>query len=48
MLMPARVLATLTDEQTRSVCASSSGIESISARSPGVMPFSTSAENPPT
>ena len=44
----ARVLATLTDEQTRSVCASASGIESISARSPGVIPFSTSAENPPT
>ena len=48
VLMPARVLATLTDEQTRSVCASASGIESISARSPGVIPFSTSAENPPT
>ena len=48
MLMPARVLATFTDEQTRVVVASASGIESMSARSPGVVPFSTSAENPPT
>ena len=48
MLMPARVVATFTDEQTRVVVASASGIESMSARSPGVMPFSTSAEKPPT
>ena len=48
MLMPARVVATFTDEQTRVVAASASGIESISARSPGVIPFSTSAEKPPT
>ena len=41
------VLATFTDEQTRSVPASASGIDSISARSPGVIPFSTSAEKPP-
>ena len=47
-LMPARVVATFTDEQTRVVVASASGIDSISARSPGVIPFSTSAEKPPT
>ena len=39
MLMPARVVATLTDEQTRCVVASASGIESSSARSPAVIPF---------
>ena len=48
MLMPARVVATLTDEHTRLVTASASGIESSSTRSPGVIPFSTSAEKPPT
>ena len=47
MLRPARVLAMFTDEQTRAVVASASGIESMSARSPGVIPFSTSAEKPP-
>ncbi len=46
-LMPARVVATFTDEQTRLVTASASGIESTSARSPEVIPFSTSAEKPP-
>ncbi len=48
MLMPARVVATFTDEQTRSVTASASGIESSRTASPGVMPFSTWAENPAT
>ncbi len=47
MLMPARVVPTLTDAHTRSVTASASGIEAISASSPGVMPLCTSAENPP-
>ena len=35
MLMPARVVATLTDAQTRSVRASASGSEAISARVAG-------------
>ena len=43
MSMPARVEATLTDEQTRSVVESASGREAMSARSEGVMPFCTSA-----
>ena len=47
MLMPARVLATLIEAQTRSVTASAWGRESISLRSPGVSPLWTSAENPP-
>ncbi len=47
MLMPARVVATLTDAQTRSVRASASGSEAISASSPGVVPLCTSAEKPP-
>ena len=45
--MPARVVATLTEEQTRSVAASADGIDSISRRSDSVMPLCTSAENPP-
>jgi hypothetical protein len=44
MLMPARVVPTFTDAQTRSVAASAAGMESISARSPGVAPLCTSAE----
>ena len=43
MSMPARVEATFTDEQTRSVVESASGREAMSARSEGVMPFCTSA-----
>ena len=43
MSMPARVEATLTDEQTRSVVESASGRDAISARSEAVMPFCTSA-----
>ena len=34
MLMPARVVATLTEAQTRSVAASAAGIESMSRASP--------------
>ena len=47
MLMPARVVATLTDAQTRSVVASASGIDAMSRRSPSPMPLCTSAEKPP-
>ena len=47
MLMPAREEATLMDEHTRSVLARASGRDSMSALSPGVMPFSTRAPNPP-
>ena len=43
MLIPAFVLATLTEEQTRSVTESASGIDSISTRLPSVNPFCTSA-----
>ena len=43
MSMPARVDATLTEEQTRSVVESASGRDAISARSEAVMPFCTSA-----
>ena len=43
MSMPARVDATLTDEQTRSVVESASGSDAMSARSDAVMPFCTSA-----
>ena len=48
MLMPARVVATLTEEQTRSVLASASGMDSMRAVSPRVKPLWTSAEKPPT
>ena len=48
MLMPARVEATLTDEQTRCVSAMAWGMASISAVSRAVKPFCTSAEKPPT
>ena len=44
MLMPERVEPTFTDEHTRSVVASASGMDSISRRSAPVMPFCTSAE----
>ena len=44
MLMPALVDATLTDEHTRSVSHSASGIDSISAAAPFVAPFCTRAE----
>ena len=47
MLMPALVLATLTEEQTLRVVASASGMLSIMLRAPGVMPFCTRAEKPP-
>ena len=47
-LMPALVEPMLIDEHTWPVAASASGIESISVRSPGVMPLWTSAEKPPT
>ena len=47
MLIPAAVEATLIEEQMRAVRASASGMASISARSPWVKPFSTSAEKPP-
>ena len=47
MLMPALVEPTLTDEHTRSVTASASGMAAMSRRSASVMPFCTSAEKPP-
>ena len=47
MLMPARVVATLTEEQTAFVEAKASGMESISSSSPRVMPLWTRAEKPP-
>ena len=47
MLMPARVVPTFTDAQTRSVTLSASGIDAISASSPRVAPLCTSAEKPP-
>ena len=47
ILMPAFVEPMLTDEQTISVAAIACGMESMSTRSPCVIPFSTSAENPP-
>ena len=47
ILMPAFVLATLTDEQMFFVSASASGIIEIIASAPRVMPFCTSAEKPP-
>ena len=43
ILIPALVLATLTEEQTRSVSASACGIELIRVRLPLVNPFWTSA-----
>ena len=48
MLMPFFVVPRLIDEHTRPVSASARGIDSMSRRSPEVMPFCTSAENPPT
>ena len=48
MLMPARVDATLTELHTRFVTASASGMQAMSRSSARVMPFCTSAENPPT
>ncbi len=47
MLMPARVVATLTLAQTRSVVASDSGMLAMRRRAPTPMPFCVSAENPP-
>ena len=47
MLIPARELAMLIEEQTRSVVARASGMASISALSPWAKPFSTRAEKPP-
>ena len=47
ILMPAFVEPMFTEEQTMSVAAIACGIESISTRSPCVIPFSTSAEKPP-
>ena len=43
MLMPALVEATFTDEQTSSVLASASGMDSMSTRLPSDAPFCTSA-----
>ena len=48
MLMPARVLPTFTEAQTRSVAASAVGMESMSLWSARVAPLCTSAEKPPT
>ena len=47
MLIPARVEPTLTEEQTKSVMASASGIEAMSFLSAWVAPFCTRAEKPP-
>ena len=47
LLMPALVEPMFTDEQTRSVEASASGIALISSRSPALNPLWTKAENPP-
>ena len=47
MFIPVFVDPTLTEEQTRSVCDSASGIDLIRSSSAGVIPFETSAENPP-
>ena len=48
MLMPARVLATLTEEQTAWVPAMASGMAWMRASSPRVKPFCTMALKPPT
>src|SRR5271157_6012354 len=48
MLIPAAVVPTFTDAQTRSVVESTSGSEAISRRSASVQPFWTSALKPPT
>ncbi len=48
MLIPARREATLTDAQTRWVCESTSGSESMTTASPAVIPLCTSAVKPPT
>ena len=47
MLMPALVVATLTEEQTFPVTDSASGMAAISCWALSVKPLSTSAENPP-
>ncbi|OQA07210.1 MAG: hypothetical protein BWY65_01962 [Firmicutes bacterium ADurb.Bin373] len=47
MFIPAFVVATLTDEQTRPVSASASGMLSISLWSAFVKPLCTRAEKPP-
>ena len=47
ILIPAFEVATFTDEQSLFVEAKASGIDSISAKSPFVKPFSTRAEYPP-
>ena len=47
MLMPARVDAMLSEEQTRSVVARASGMLAMRRRSVAPMPFCTSAEKPP-
>ena len=47
MLMPARVVATFTEEQTRSVAASAAGIERDERVVAAPMPLCTSAEKPP-
>ena len=48
MLMPAAVVPTFTEAQTRAVVESTSGKAAIRRRSPSVEPFWTRAENPPT
>jgi len=45
--MPALVEPTATEEQTISVVAKASGMESIRMESPWVQPFSTRALKPP-
>ncbi|SIN18252.1 Uncharacterised protein [Mycobacteroides abscessus subsp. abscessus] len=47
MLIPAREEPMSTEEHTTSVSARACGIEAIRARSAGVAPLSTRAENPP-
>ncbi len=47
MLMPARVVPTLTEEHTRSVVDSASGMARMSRSSAFVMALCTKAENPP-
>ena len=48
MLIPARRDATFTEAHTRAVCASTSGSDSMTTMSVGVVPLCTRAVNPPT
>ncbi len=47
ILIPERVVATLTEEQTRAVSARAAGMDLISRRSDSAIPLWTRAENPP-